>query len=77
MDARQTPAASDPAKDALQTKPVPGAYDDTSSQQGPRSGSVGVYDRPQSAPRSWSSLVPVLLVIALILAALVVYFFVR
>jgi hypothetical protein len=76
MDARQTPASLEPAKDALHAEPATGAHDDTRSAQSTRRGSVGVYDRPESAPRSWSSVITALVVIALILAVLV-YFFVR
>jgi hypothetical protein len=76
MDARQTPASSEPAKDALYTEPATGAYADTGSGQSTRRGSVGVYDRPESAPRSWAPVITALVVIALVLAVLV-YFFVR
>jgi hypothetical protein len=76
MDARQTPASSEPAKDALHAEPVAGAHDDTRPAQSTRRGSVGVYDRPESAPRSRSPMIAMLVVIALILAVLV-YFFVR
>jgi hypothetical protein len=76
MDARQTPASSELAKDALRAEPATGAHDDTRSAQSIRRGSVGVYDRPESAPRSWSPVITALVLIALILAVLV-YFFVR
>jgi hypothetical protein len=76
MDVRQTPASSQPAKDTLHAEPANGAHDDMRSAQSTRRGSVGVYDRPESAPRSWSPVIAALVVIALILAVLV-YFFVR
>ena len=76
MDTRQTPISSESAKDTLHAEPANGAYDDTKSAQSTRRGSVGVYDRPESAPRSWSPVITALVVSALILAVLV-YFFVR
>jgi hypothetical protein len=76
MDTRQTPISSESAKDALRAEPATGAHNDMRSAQSTQRGSVGVYDRPESAPRSWSPMITALVVIGLILAVLF-YFFVR
>ena len=63
------------AKDAVYTQPVPPVSPETGANHATRSGTVGVYDRPESASSSWLSIAMVLFAVVIVGFILAVYFF--
>jgi hypothetical protein len=55
---------------------APGVSHQTRSTPSTQSGSIGVYDRPESVPRSRSPVNVTLLLVVLLLVIVAVYFFV-
>jgi hypothetical protein len=76
MDDRYSSTPQQSAKDAVRTQPVPPGSHEAGATSTTRNGTVGVYDRPESTPRSWSSMTLILLAVVFIAFVLAVYFFV-
>jgi hypothetical protein len=76
MDDRHFPSGERPAKEAFHGQPSTPVSPEAGATHGTQSGAVRVYDRPESDAYLWTPGMTTLLVIALILAVLAIYFFV-
>jgi len=70
------PSSEESPQATVPPQPAPGVSHQTRSTPSTQSGSIGVYDRPASVPRSRSPVNVALLIVALFIAIVAAYFFV-